>query len=261
MHRDELPGPAPARVDPTGLSATTLTVAGVAAVAGVGVGVGWIMQRRSRLAQQVVAESAAVVEQPMPQADGAPVLKVLEVLEVPQPALVADFSSASSFPRAIEPAMEPFLAPEPLPPVEVTFAPVLRGDADLPPEWTLPQELAVALGREVTVIAPLPPQRDAVETEVPRRRPAESSVKLRRFLMKFLLLARTVAGGSSILAAIAIVVFWAIESIDSTTQETQLNLVLLGLALAAWVGAWCCGWIANQLHRSLYNRNHPKFDN
>jgi hypothetical protein len=221
MQRNELPGPTAPRADPGGLSVATLTMAGVVAVAGVG----WIMQRRSRQAQQTAAQPAPIAEEPMSESDVAPVL-----------------------------------APEPLPPVEATFALVLPRDAGLPPDSTLLQELALALGCEVMAIAPLPPVRQEIETEAPRRRPAAWSVELRRFLMKFLLLARTVAGGSSILAAIAIVVFWAIESIESSTRETQLNLVLLGLVLATAVGSWCCGWIANQLHRSLYNRNHPKFD-
>lgn len=261
IQRNELPRTAPARSDPQGLPVATLTMAGVVAVAGVG----WFVQRRSRLAaQQAAAAPAPVDEQPMLRENPA----LLSGVPAPQaPSLpVAGVSPEAPWPREIEPEPAPQDVPplESLPHVEAMHAPELTGEPGLPPDSILPQELALALGRELMVVAPppssSPPDSPELEAEVRPRRPAAWSVAFRKFMIRFLLLARTVAGGSSIMAAIAIAVFWAIESIDSSTRETQLNMVLLGLVLAAGVGAWCCGWIANQLHRSLYNRNHPKFD-
>ena len=64
------------RADPEGLSVTTLTIAGVAAV----FGVGWILQRRSRLAAQHAEASPAIDEPTMPNEEtgsvpGTPALR------------------------------------------------------------------------------------------------------------------------------------------------------------------------------------------
>ncbi len=78
-------------------------------------------------------------------------------------------------------------------------------------------------------------------------------------LIRFLLGLRTFAGASAILCAIAVVVFWAIESADVGASETGLNLPLLAGLLAAWLGYWGCGRLANTIHRSAFHRDHPRF--
>lgn len=77
--------------------------------------------------------------------------------------------------------------------------------------------------------------------------------------MKFFLALRSIAGAAAILAAVAFVVFGAIEMIDASAREPRLNMALLGLLLAGAAGYWGSGRVANMLHRSIYNRDHPKF--
>jgi hypothetical protein len=86
-------------------------------------------------------------------------------------------------------------------------------------------------------------------------------VPAQRRLIKTLMWVRTVAGGAAILAAIAIVVFWAIETTDLRAGDTGLTRPLLGLLLAGWAASWGAGQLANLLHRSFFGRVHPKFDN
>jgi hypothetical protein len=86
-------------------------------------------------------------------------------------------------------------------------------------------------------------------------------VRAQKRLIKWLMWVRTVAGGVAILAAIAIVVFWAIETIDRRSGETGLTRPLLVLLLAGWAASWGSGLLANHLHRVFFGRVHPKFDN
>ena len=85
-------------------------------------------------------------------------------------------------------------------------------------------------------------------------------VPAQKRLIKWLMWLRTVAGGAAILAAIAIVVFWAIEAIDRRSGETGLTRPLLVLLLAGWAASWGSGQLANHLHRVFFGRVHPKFD-
>ena len=78
-------------------------------------------------------------------------------------------------------------------------------------------------------------------------------------LIKVLFWGRSIAGASAIVAAIAIVVFWAIEFTDVGAGETGLNVPLLAGVVAGWTAYWGCGRLANMLYRSVFNRNHPKF--
>lgn len=78
-------------------------------------------------------------------------------------------------------------------------------------------------------------------------------------LIRILFGLRTFAGASAILCAIAVVVFWAIESADVGASETGLNLPLLAVLLTGWGAYWACGRLANMIHRSAFNRNHPRF--
>jgi hypothetical protein len=71
--------------------------------------------------------------------------------------------------------------------------------------------------------------------------------------VKILLRVRRGAGLVAILAAVAVLVFWAIEEIDGATKEPGLYLALLALALATGAGAWWCGRLADRLHRALYD--------
>lgn len=81
----------------------------------------------------------------------------------------------------------------------------------------------------------------------------------RKKLIPLLFWARSGAGLAAILSAIAIVVFQAIEFTDEGAGDTGLNLLLLVLVAAGWAVYWGCGGLANLLHRSLFNRDHPKF--
>jgi len=71
---------------------------------------------------------------------------------------------------------------------------------------------------------------------------------------------RLVAGGIAILAAIAVVVFWSIESTERGARDMGLTWNLLAVLVAGWAGFWGFGWLANRLHRATFNRVHPKFD-
>ncbi len=78
-------------------------------------------------------------------------------------------------------------------------------------------------------------------------------------LIRILFGLRTFAGALAILCAIAVVVFWAIESADVGASETGLNLPLLAVLLTGWGAFWACGQLANMIHRSAFNRDHPRF--
>lgn len=97
-----------------------------------------------------------------------------------------------------------------------------------------------------------------VERQGQRSRPAFGTRGTKR-LIKLLMGLRTIAGASAILAAIAVVVFWSIEITDSGARDAGLTLGLLGFLLFAWAGSWGSGRLANMLHRSAFNRDHPKF--
>lgn len=79
-------------------------------------------------------------------------------------------------------------------------------------------------------------------------------------LIKSLMWVRTVMGATAILAAIAVVVFWAIETTDMRAGDTGLTRPLLVLLLAGWALSWGAGALANLLHRAFFGRVHPKFD-
>lgn len=94
-----------------------------------------------------------------------------------------------------------------------------------------------------------------------QNRPSVLGVTGQKRLVKILMWVRTLAGAAAILAAIAIVVFWLIETTDSRPGETGLNTPLLVVLLAGWAISWAAGRLANLLHRSFFGRVHPKFDN
>lgn len=160
------------------LSTTTLAMSGVAVLA-----LGWVVQRRHHLAQQVPPE---LVDAGSGSDRG-------QLAALPQP--------------ANEPLME---APAPV---------------------------------------AAPPHRVSVLGVAGQKR-----------LIRLLMWVRTVTGAAAILAAIAIVVFWSIETTDRRAGETGLNIPLLLLLLAGWVAAWGSGRLADLLHRKFFGRVHPKFD-
>ena len=86
------------------------------------------------------------------------------------------------------------------------------------------------------------------------------SVPRRKRLIAFLMGMRLFAGAMAIFAAIAVVVFWSIESTEPGLREMSLTWNLLVVLFAGWVGCWGFGWLANRLHRATFNRVHPKFD-
>ena len=69
----------------------------------------------------------------------------------------------------------------------------------------------------------------------------------------------TFALAPALLSAIAFVVFWAIEFSDVGTGETGQKPPLLVCVLAGWALYSGAGSVANMLHRSISNRNHPRF--
>ena len=79
-------------------------------------------------------------------------------------------------------------------------------------------------------------------------------------LIMGLMWVRAVTGAAAILAAIAIVVFWLIETSDRRAGDTGLNLPLVLLLLAGWLASRGAGRLANLLHRVFFGRVHPKFD-
>lgn len=93
------------------------------------------------------------------------------------------------------------------------------------------------------------------------RRPSDRRLgtPAKKKLIRFLFWLRALAGAAAILCAIAVIVFWAIESADVGASETGLNLPLLAGLLAGWVAYWGCGRLANTIHRSAFHRDHPRF--
>jgi hypothetical protein len=124
-------------------------------------------------------------------------------------------------------------------PVEATPALVLQAQ----------EELAAA----PVLSSPAPLERQ-------RRHSHLMGVAAQKRLIKSLMWVRTVAGVAAIVAAIAVVVFWAIETTDLRAGETGLTKPLLVLLLAGWAASWGAGQLANQLHRAFFGRVHPKFD-
>ena len=93
----------------------------------------------------------------------------------------------------------------------------------------------------------------------PRRSRTRLGRRARKKLVQLLFWLRSGAGAAAILSAIAIAVFRSIEFTDPGAGDTGLNLPLLGVVVAGWLAYWACGRLANTLHRSLFNRDHPKF--
>lgn len=147
------------------------------------------------------------------------------------------------------PEQEPEPAQDPLPP-----------DAPMATQEDLVEALPLAAAQEQDpvedsqLLLPAPDRR--------RQRAASMlSVAGQKRLIKSLMWLRTVMAAAAILAAIAIVVFWSIETIDRRAGETGLNMPLLVAVLMAWTASWGAGQVANMLHRAFFNRVHPKFDN
>jgi hypothetical protein len=204
------------------VTVATLAMSGMVVLAG-----GWLFRRRRRLAQEPADEAALPQAPAEPAADPESALprEQIEVAQMPEPLAQADG------------------APEP--------GPVVREEAQLEPDaslsWAPDPDIAVN-SSWATATAPMP------------RRPSRLGVATQKRLIKSLMWLRTVAGGAAILAAIAVVVFWSIETTDRRAGETGLNMPLLLGALAGWALSWAAGQLANMLHRLFFNRVHPKFD-
>lgn len=126
-------------------------------------------------------------------------------------------------------------------------------DSAIPDPWTAQPEPPADEG------PPAEPTQVAVQT-LSRNGPSMLGVSGQKRLIQGLMWLRTLAGAAAILAAIAIVVFWSIETTDSRPGESGLNISLLVLLLAAWTASWGAGQLANVLHRTFFGRAHPKFD-
>lgn len=153
----------------------------------------------------------------------------------------------------VEPSMPldgavPEQAAQPAPAVEQEAGQAVDAMAQFAAQF---QEEAVVLEPQQSFPAPL---------EHRHRAESRMGVASQRRLIKSLMWVRTAAGGAAILAAIAIVVFWAIEASDMRSGETGLTSPLLLLLLVGWAASWGAGQLANQLHRTFFGRVHPKFD-
>ena len=141
------------------------------------------------------------------------------------------------------------LAPVPAPSDEATAAREAEVIADLASQFEdEPESLQ-------------PQQTFPAQLEHQYRPPSRIGIASQKRLIKTLMWLRTAAGAAALLAAIAIVVFWAIELIDRRSGDTGLTRPLLVVLAVAWAGSWGAGWLANQLHRAFFGRVHPKFDN
>ena len=116
-----------------------------------------------------------------------------------------------------------------------------------------------------TVLQARDPDEEAQTTVSPGREQPDRHASLigvagQKRLIQTLMWLRAITGAAAILAAIAIVVFWSIESTDLRAGDTGLTVPLLVLLLVGWASSWCAGHLANLLHRSFFGRVHPKFD-
>ena len=213
---------------PEAQEAGWLTVPALAACgAALLLGTGWLLQRRQRLRSQHQAD-AGPVEAPVapvaPVAPEAPAAPVEPEAAVPEP------------------------AEQPAPAVEKKAGQAVDAMAEFAAQF---EEQEAVQQPEQSLPAPL---------EHRHRAASRMGVARQKRLIKSLMWVRTVAGGAAILAAIAVVVFWAIESTDMGSGETGLTRPLLVLLLLGWAASWGAGQLANQLHRTFFGRVHPKFD-
>jgi hypothetical protein len=186
-------------------------------------GTGWLLERRQRLVQRTKRFADAVPAEPPQQAE-TPTTTVTTVPVVVVPA---------------EPAQQAEMpAGEPVDAMAQVAAQLQEQPAAIPPQQSFP--------------APL---------ERTHRGSLLIGVASKKRLIKGLMWVRTVAGAAAILAAIAIVVFWSIETTDMRAGDTGLTAPLLVLLLAGWAASWGAGQLANHLHRAFFGRVHPKFDN
>jgi hypothetical protein len=167
----------------------------------------------------------------------------------PQPEVHDEADGASVSPPAA--AIPDAVAPVAMPAVvaAAAVAPPVDDEAVFAAQF---QDEPVALQPQQSFPAPL---------EARHRSNSRLSIPSQKRLIKALMWLRTVAGGTAILAAIAIVVFWAIETTDMRAGDTGLTRPLLVLLLSAWALSWASGHLANALHRAFFGRVHPKFDN
>ena len=140
-------------------------------------------------------------------------------------------------------ALEPLAAPE-------------RSDA--PPTADVVANLATQSDEKPGLLQPR--QTFPAPLEQHHRLNSRIGIASQKRLIKSLMWVRTLAGGAALVAAIAIVVFWSIETIDQRSGDTGLTRPLVLLVLIAWAASWGAGQLANQLHRMFFNRVHPKFD-
>ena len=142
--------------------------------------------------------------------------------------------------------------------IAATAEPVQRPEQPVGP----PVDAMAAVAAQLREPAALQPQQSFPAPLDRRRRHLKLlGVAREKRLIKGLMWLRAAAGAAAILAAIAMVVSWAIEATDLRAGETGLTKPLLVLLLAGWAMWWGAGQLANHLHRAFFGRVHPKFDN
>ena len=142
---------------------------------------------------------------------------------------------------------------------------IARGDAPKVPVTVMVTATAIEADADAAIDAATAADAEPSKLQfapVPTRRSFSwfVSVQRRKRLIAFLMGMRLFAGAMAVFAAIAVVVFWSIESTEPGPREMSLTWNLLVALFAGWVGFWGFGWLANRLHRATFNRVHPKFD-
>lgn len=140
----------------------------------------------------------------------------------------------------------------------VPAAPAPTGPQPLPegPERSIDPMAEFAAGLSAPAgLQPSGPVPAAPERSTPNG--LRMGVPAQKRVIRGLMWVRTVAAGAAVLAAVAIIVFWSIETTDRRAGDTGLTMPLL----AGWAAWWGAGLLANLLHRAFFGRAHPKFDN
>lgn len=157
--------------------------------------------------------------------------------------------------RATDPQAD---AAAPEPELQPAAPDLMEAAAPVKQPFDVMAQVAQELAEQVVSLQPQ--QSFPASLEHSQRHPHWIGVPAQKKLIRALMWVRTVAGGAAILAAIAIVVFWAIEAADLRAGDTGLTKPLLALLLAGWGASWGAGRLANLLHRAFFGRVHPKFD-
>ena len=183
--------------------------------------------------------------------------------QAPAPVAEAAAQATASFPQATQPNDRPGQAVKDGDGGQATLGLTVAAVAVIASfGWILRRRQRMAQPAAMGTGSRIAAESLEIEAPVAPLRPEVSAllgVPGKKKLIKVLFWGRSIAGASALLAAIAIVVFWAIEFTDVGAGETGLNVPLLVGVVAGWTAYWGCGRLANMLYRSVFNRNHPEF--